>query len=36
MTPGDYRFGDYGRLGLPVMLWCLAVSLVAIPLVWRF
>jgi di/tricarboxylate transporter len=36
MTPGGYRFGDYWRLGLPVMLWWLAVSLVVIPLVWRF
>ena len=35
MTPGGYRFGDYWRLGLPVMLWWLAVSLVVIPLVWR-
>ena len=36
MTPGGYRFGDYWRLGLPVMLWWLAVSLIVIPLVWRF
>lgn len=36
MTPGGYRFGDYWRLGLPIMLWWLAVSLVVIPLVWRF
>lgn len=36
MTPGGYRFGDYWRLGLPVMLWWLAVSLVVIPVVWRF
>ena len=36
MTPGGYRFGDYWRLGLPVMLWWLTVSLVVIPLVWRF
>jgi len=36
MTPGGHRFGDYWRLGLPVTLWWLAVSLVVIPLVWRF
>ena len=36
MTPGGYKFGDYWRLGLPVMLWWLTVSLVVIPLVWRF
>jgi di/tricarboxylate transporter len=34
MTPGGYRFGDYWRLGLPVMLWWLVVGLVVIPLVW--
>ena len=36
MTPGGYKFGDYWRLGLPVMLGWLTVSLVVIPLVWRF
>ena len=35
MTPGGYRFGDYWKLGLPVMAWWLMVSLVVIPLVWR-
>ena len=35
MTPGGYRFGDYRKLGLPVMAWWLLVSLVVIPLVWR-
>ena len=35
MTSGGYRFGDYWRLGLPVMFWWLTVSLVVIPLVWR-
>ena len=36
MSPGAYRFGDYWKLGLPVMAWWLVVSLVVIPLVWRF
>ena len=36
MGPGGYRFGDYWKLGLPVMLWFLAVSLLVIPLVWPF
>jgi di/tricarboxylate transporter len=35
MSPGAYRFGDYWKLGLPVMAWWLVVSLVVIPLVWR-
>ena len=36
MGPGGYRFGDYWKLGLPVMALWLAVSLLVIPLVWRF
>ncbi|GAA4344891.1 SLC13 family permease [Angustibacter luteus] len=35
MTPGGYRFGDYWKLGLPVMLWWFAVAIGVIPLVWR-
>jgi di/tricarboxylate transporter len=34
MGPGGYRFGDYWRLGLPVMLWFLIVAVVVIPFVW--
>ncbi len=36
MGPGGYRFGDYWRLGLPVMLWFLIVSVVVIPRVWAW
>lgn len=36
MTPGGYRFGDYWRLGLPVLLWWFVVAVLVIPLVWRF
>lgn len=36
MGPGGYRFGDYWRLGLPVLLLWLVVSVAVIPLVWRF
>ena len=34
MTPGGYRFGDYWRLGLPLLLAWLVVALVVVPLVW--
>ena len=34
MGPGGYRFGDYWKLGLPVMGWFLIVSLTVIPLAW--
>ena len=34
MSPGGYRFGDYWKLGLPVMVWWFVVALVVVPLVW--
>jgi di/tricarboxylate transporter len=36
MGPGGYRFGDYWKLGLPIMCWFLIVSLTVIPVVWPF
>jgi di/tricarboxylate transporter len=36
MGPGGYRFGDYWKLGLPVLAWYLVVCIAIIPLVWRF
>ena len=36
MGPGGYRFNDYWRLGLPVLLWWLVVALAVVPLVWHF
>lgn len=36
MGPGGYRFGDYWRMGLPLELLVLAVSLPMIALVWPF
>ncbi len=35
MSPGGYRFGDYWKLGLPIMVWWFVVSLTVVPLVWR-
>jgi di/tricarboxylate transporter len=34
--PGGYRFGDFWRLGLVVMIWTLIVTVVVIPLYWKF
>jgi di/tricarboxylate transporter len=34
MNPGGYRFGDYWRLGLVLMLAWLALALVLIPIFW--
>ncbi len=34
--PGGYRFGDFWKLGLVVMAWTMVVTVVVIPLYWRF
>ena len=34
--PGGYRFGDFWRLGLVVMIWTFIVTVVVIPLHWKF
>jgi len=31
---GGYRFGEYFKVGLPLMLIFLAISLVLVPLIW--
>jgi di/tricarboxylate transporter len=36
MGPGGYRFGDYWKLGLPVMALWIVVAVVVIPLMWPF
>jgi len=36
MGPGGYKFGDYWKLGLPVMLWFMLVALFWVPLIWPF
>ena len=34
MNPGGYGFGDYWRLGLPIMLVWLVVALLLVPRIW--
>lgn len=34
--PGGYRFGDFWKLGLIVTTWTLIVTVVVIPLYWKF
>ena len=36
MGSGGYRFGDYWKLGLPLLLWFMVIALVWVPLIWRF
>jgi hypothetical protein len=34
--PGNYRFGDYARVGGPLVAIFLLISLVLIPVIWPF
>ena len=36
MGPGGYRFGDYWKLGLPLMVWFFVVAVFLVPLIWPF
>jgi di/tricarboxylate transporter len=36
MSPGGYQFGDYWKLGLPILVWFMIVSLLWVPFIWRF
>jgi di/tricarboxylate transporter len=36
MGPGGYQFGDYWKLGLPMMVWFFLVATFLVPLFWSF
>ena len=36
MGPGGYRFGDYWKLGLPMLLWFGVVAVLLVPQIWSF
>jgi di/tricarboxylate transporter len=36
MEPGNYKFTDYWKFGLPFMLWFFVVAVFWVPLVWGF
>jgi di/tricarboxylate transporter len=36
MAPGGYKFGDYWKLGLPLLIWFFVVATLYIPLIWSF
>ncbi len=36
MEPGGYRFGDYWKLGLPLMGWYAIIAVAVVPLIWPF
>ena len=36
LGPGQYKFTDYVKAGVPLILVCFVVSLIIIPMVWPF
>jgi di/tricarboxylate transporter len=36
MGPGGYEFGDYWKLGLPLLLWFFVVATFIVPAIWSF
>ncbi len=36
MEPGAYRFGDYWKLGLPMLVWFFFLGVFVVPLIWPF
>ncbi len=36
LSPGGYRFGDYWRLGLPLVVVFVAAAVLYVPLIWPF
>jgi di/tricarboxylate transporter len=36
MEPGGYRFGDYWKLGLPLLVLFGAVAVLLVPVFWSF
>jgi di/tricarboxylate transporter len=34
MEPGGYKFGDYWKLGLPLLIWFFLISTLYVPMVW--
>ena len=36
MGPGGYKFGDYWKLGLPLMIWFFVVATFGVPAIWSF
>ena len=36
MGPGGYRFSDYARLGLPMLVWFAVVAVGLVPIIWHF
>jgi di/tricarboxylate transporter len=36
MEPGAYKFGDYWKVGLPMLIWCFILAIFVVPFIWPF
>lgn len=36
MGPGGYKFGNYWKLGLPLLIWWFIATVLIVPLFWKF
>jgi len=36
MEPGAYKFGDYWKLGLPMLIWFFIIAVFVVPMIWAF
>ncbi|MBX3582489.1 MAG: SLC13 family permease [Rhizobiaceae bacterium] len=36
MEPGAYKFGDYWKLGLPMLIWFFIIAVFLVPMIWPF
>ena len=36
MEPGAYKFGDYWKLGLPMLIWFFIIAVFLVPMIWSF
>jgi di/tricarboxylate transporter len=36
MEPGAYKFGDYWKLGLPMLIWFFIIAVFLVPIIWPF
>jgi di/tricarboxylate transporter len=36
MEPGAYKFTDYWKLGLPMMIWFFIIAVFVVPMIWPF
>ena len=36
MEPGAYKFGDYWKLGLPMLIWFFIIAVFWVPVIWSF